>query len=217
MQIHKVEQGTSEWLSLRAGIPTASSFGKIITPGGQASKQAEIYSNEKVAELVVGKPIEGWEGNKWTEAGKDLEAQAVDAYAFIKEVDLEVVGFVTEEVGPNKQWLIGCSPDRFVHGDGLLEMKVPKPSTHIEYLLSGKVPNKYIPQIQGQLYGTGRKWCDWMSYHPEMEPLIIRVMRDEQYITALSGGLNRFCATVDAKLAKLEKLGYYTPVIKEAA
>jgi hypothetical protein len=41
MKIHNCTQGTEEWRKLRAGIPTASEFHKIITPKtGQLSKQA---------------------------------------------------------------------------------------------------------------------------------------------------------------------------------
>jgi hypothetical protein len=42
------------------------------------------------------------------------------------------------------------------------------------------------------LWISGRDWWDFMSYHPKMEPLIVRVFRDEEFIKALE------CAVIDA-------------------
>jgi hypothetical protein len=73
----------------------------------------------------------------------------------------------------------GASPDGLVGDDGGLEIKCPLPHTHVSYLRAGDVTGKYIPQIQGCLWITGREWWDFMSYHPAMEDLIVRVYRDE--------------------------------------
>jgi len=47
-----------------------------------------------------------------------------------------------------------------------------------------------------------------MSYYPEMPPLIIRVERDEEYITKLAGALGRFQALMQKKKDRLIELGY---------
>jgi hypothetical protein len=79
----------------------------------------------------------------------------------------------------------GASPDGLVGESGGLEIKCPMPATHIEYLRDGRLPSKYIQQVQGCLWISGRDWWDFMSYHPKMTPLIIRVYRDEVFIKAL--------------------------------
>lgn len=203
MQILDLEQNSPEWYAARLGVATASSFSKILTPTGKESTSADAYANELLAEMVVGGAVEGWEGNQWSERGNNLEAQAAEAYSFIMDTETNEVGFCLND--DNK---VGCSPDRLVGGDGLLEIKCPKASTHIAYLLKNTMVTTYIPQVQGQLYVTGRKWCDFMSYYPEMPPLIIRVERDEEYITKLAGALGRFQALMQKKKDRLIELNY---------
>ena len=53
-----------------------------------------------------------------------------------------------------------------------------------------------MPQIQGQMWVCEKKWCDFVSYCPDIKckfPLLIdRVMRDEQYIDALRWDTDKF-------------------------
>lgn len=51
--IHNVAQQTEEWFRIRIGRPTASCFDKIITPGGEPSKQSKDYSRLLVAECII--------------------------------------------------------------------------------------------------------------------------------------------------------------------
>ena len=39
----QVEQGSNEWIAARLGLPTASNFDKIITPGGKLSTSSRKY------------------------------------------------------------------------------------------------------------------------------------------------------------------------------
>ena len=206
MKIINCEQNTPEWYNSRVGIPTASSFSKILSATGKPSTSADGYANDIMSEVVAGKPLEGWSGNEWSERGKELESDAVAWYEFTNDVDTKEVGFCKADND-----LYGCSPDRLIDGDeGLLEVKCPKGSTHLGYLLKNQLPTTYIPQVQGQLLVTGRKWCDFLSYHPDMPKLIVRVERDEEYITKLSAALASFHTILSAKKAKLIKLGYLT-------
>lgn len=204
MQIHNdIEQGSPEWFAIRAGIPTASCFDKVLSPTGKMSTQAGVYANDLLAEIMTGGAVQQWEGNQWTERGNELEAEAVLFYEMQKGIETNEVGFVTN-------YSVGCSPDRFVGDDGLLEVKCPKASTQIKYLLEDKLEAKYIPQIQGQLYVTGRKWCDWLAYSDELPSIIIRVERDEQYITSLSGALQKLLTAIEEKKQRMIELGYLT-------
>ena len=77
----------------------------------------------------------------------------------------------------------GASPDGLVGDDGWLEIKCPNTATHIEYLLEGTVPGKYIAQMQWQMACTGRSWCDLVSFDPrlpaELSIHIRRLPRDD--------------------------------------
>ena len=66
----------------------------------------------------------------------------------------------------------------------------------IGYYLKG-FPSEYKQQVQGQMWITGRKWCDFYAYHPEMKPFMIRVDRDEDYIKLLSEKVLEFIGKVD--------------------
>ena len=200
-------QGSAEWYSIRAGKPTASCFEKILSPTGKTSTQANAYAELLLAELMTGGQVSTWAGNQHTERGRELESDAVVLYEIQTNTVTEQVGFIEEyESGYNQP--AGCSPDRLIGNDGLLEIKCPAPHTHLKYLLDNKIPIKYIPQVQGQLYITNCEWCDWMSYHPDMPPLIIRIKRDEEYITKLSEALRKFLHTLNEKKQRLIELGH---------
>jgi len=203
MIVHNVEQNSDAWVKCRLGIPTASAFDRILTPTGKASTQAEAYSNELLAEYLTSQPRgyeegAGFQGNAHTERGHQLEAEARAFAELERGYKVETVGFVTTDEG-----LIGCSPDGLVGDEGLLEIKCPAPWTHVEYLLGAKVPTKYYPQVQGQMYVAERQWCDFISYHPLLPPVLLRVERDEEYIAKLTTALTDFNAKLEAKRAVL--------------
>ena len=202
MILHECEQGSSKWLRLRCGLPTASEFHRIVTPGGKISQAQEHYRNELLAEFMLGRPTDGV-SMPWMDRGKELEAEAVEFYEFTNDTTTERVGFIT-----NDAKTYGASPDRLVGEKGLLEIKVPKPSTHIEYLLYKGVDERYRPQLQGQLLVTGRDWVEILSYHPEMPPALVHVERDEKYIKLLSEELDKFTEMLEKLKAAFIEQGY---------
>jgi hypothetical protein len=209
MKIIACEQNSPEWYAARAGIPTASSFDKIITATGKPSAQAENYALRLLAEIMTGGPIQEFDGNGWTERGHELEQEAADYYAALNDDDPLSVGFVTNDAGT-----IGCSPDRLIGLDGLLEIKCPSAHAHMSYLLDPEALKKaYFVQTQGQLFVTGRKWCDLISYFPALPVPIVRVTPDLSFQTALAASLSDFLDRIECKKAKLQALGY----MKEAA
>jgi hypothetical protein len=130
--------------------------------------------------------------------GQQLEESAVRAYEFQTGNVTEKVGFVTDDDGN-----LGCSPDRLIGETGLLEIKVPAPPTHVGYMLTGSIEQDYMPQLQGQLLLTSRKWVDIVSYCPPFPLVIIRVTRDGSYQTALAEALNQFVRDMLAARDKL--------------
>jgi len=91
--------------------------------------------------------------------GIDIEPIARAAYQASREL-VDEVGFVKH---PTIQWF-GASPDGLVGDDGLIELKVPRSTTHLDYWQSGKPPAKYVPQMLAQLSCTRRKWVDFVSF-----------------------------------------------------
>jgi len=179
MRIDQHEQGSPEWLASRLGIPSASMFAKIVTTKGAWSTSADSYINQLVAERLTGEREEVFQSHHMIR-GTELEPDARDLYSLMTDSEVTEVGFCLHDT-----LAAGCSPDGLIGEDGGLEIKCPAPSTHVEYLRGGVLPSKYKQQVMGCLWITGREWWDFMSYHPTMKPLIVRVERDEEYIAAL--------------------------------
>ena len=181
---HQFVQGTPEWFAARAGIPSASNFDKLITSTGEPSKSMPGYAITLAGEKFAGKPLDAWEGNAYTERGKLLEDDARQMYVFLNDVELQRVGFITDDSG-----LYGCSPDSLIGDDGMLEIKCLKAENHIKAILyykkHQKLPPDYVQQTQGQLLVVGRKWCDLFFFHPDLPRLCIRQTPDDVLHAAL--------------------------------
>lgn len=197
MIILDLPQRTPEWYQARLGIPTASSFGKIITNQLKPSTQAEVYQNQLVAEWYTGETGFNFISDAM-QRGIDLEPAALEAYEFATDKEVETVGFVYKDA---KQ-LVGASPDGLC-GDIGVEIKCPLPSTHVSYLLDGGLPATYAGQVQGSMYVTGFDAWDFVSYCPGFPPLIITVERDEKFMKAFAPLIDKF---IDGMLTKREKL-----------
>ena len=228
-------QRSEEWDRLRLGIPTSSEFHRIVKGGTEyvcqscgvvsptkrkkcadcgepvisreilkPSTQAEAYMHRLLAEWYFGGPLEDPESqykSAWMERGQFLEDQAVKSYEFETGTETEKVGFLTTDDG-----MVGCSPDRLVVGDeGVLEIKCPSPAVHMGYMVKRSVDDDYWPQLQAQLWLSGRSWVDIESYCPPFPTVIIRVPRDEQYIGLLSVELAKFVHAMQQARTLIEK------------
>lgn len=182
MQVFNMEQGSEEWLNIRMGTPTATSISSIVTPTGKLSKSYKKLASDLAADSLVSDPDDIFK-SKYMDRGSELEDEAISSYEEKTLNKVDRVGFVVRDG-------IGSSPDGLIESKGVLEVKCPAHREHVHCILAGKPPLKYIPQIQGNLFTTGREWCDFVSYHPgyKIEPLktfIVRVKRDEDYIKKL--------------------------------
>lgn len=204
MKIHNCEQGTPEWHALRAGKPTASEFSKLVTSKGEPSKSMADYAATLAAEAYAGEPVDAWEGNKHTDRGNELESEALALYELREGVDVERVGFVTDN-----EERYGCSPDGLVGKDGMVELKCLMAKNHVKaiiyYQKNGRCPTDYVQQAQGQMLICGRKWVDLVFYHPVLPLLIIRQTPDEAIVAGLAEQFPKVVAERDTVLAAIKK------------
>jgi putative phage-type endonuclease len=191
------EQGSPEWLASRLGRPSASMFGRLVTGSGKPSGSAESYINEMIAERLTGRS-KPFFTNEHMERGNFLEPEARQAYEFITDFEVVETGFILDDSQE-----FGCSPDGLVADDGGLEIKCPSDSVHVSYLRAGKVPAKYYQQVQGCMMITGREWWDFMSYHPEMPHLLVRMKRNEKFIKAMAEQLEAAVKTIVEETERL--------------
>jgi putative phage-type endonuclease len=202
-------QGSAEWLAARIGKLTASRLADAIakTKSGWGASRAN-YMAELIAERLTGAAAEQYT-NAAMAWGTATEPEARAAYCFRTDSDVTEVGFIPH---PTIE-MAGCSPDGLVGDEGLVEFKCPNTATHLETLLGGPIPAKYITQTGWQLAcHPKRKWCDWVSFDPRlpehMRLFIYRIKRDDAFIAGLERDAREFLAEVDAKVRALaEKYG----------
>ena len=192
---HLIEQNTDEWMELRRGKFTASSFSDLFLKPTTAGYRNAIF--KVVYERLTGEQPESFT-NDWMQRGHELEPFAVQQYELETFNDVLPGGFF--ELND----YVGASPDGLIGEDGLLEIKCPAYSTMIQYLIDRKLPTQYKWQVQGQLYVTGRKWTDFFAYHPKLKPIIIRVERDEVMISELEQKLFDCIKEVETIITKLK-------------
>lgn len=197
-------QGSEEWFAARCGHATASRFKDILAKikSGEAASRRN-YRAQLVAERMTGKPAESF-SNAAMEWGTAQEPYARMQYEALRGALVEETGFIHHQTIE----FCGASPDGLVGADGLVEFKCPNTATHIETVLSGMSPD-HMPQVQGQLWITGRQWCDFVSFDPRMpenlQVFIHRVERDDAYIKALEVAVVEFLSGVADTIKQLTK------------
>lgn len=201
-------QGSEIWQKeARCGKVTASKITDIMAKlkSGKPAAGRTTYMGQLIAERLTGVKSDGF-SNAAMQWGTETEPQAIAAYAYLREVDVERIAFMDH---PTIEFA-GMSPDGLVGEDGLLEIKCPNTATHIDFLISKAIPKKYQDQMQWQMACSGRKWCDYMSFDPRMpehlNKLIIRVDRDDKYIQEMEIEVIKFNSEIDEKLKTLETL-----------
>lgn len=188
--LHNFEQGSHEWLAIRLGKATGSRVADItkkLKSGGYSAARYD-YAMELALEILTGEPQGPDLSNvKWVQDGKEREPEAVALYEFMTDNVTELVGFATHDTIGG----FGASPDRLVGGDGLLEAKCPKAKTHLQYIEANVVPADYIPQMDAEMSCTGRKWVDFVSYHPSFPEHLRLFVKRHHYDAARVSEMER--------------------------
>lgn len=203
MRILDLEQGSEAWENFRAVRPTASCFGKFITPSKcDYSRQATRYACEIVASRMKLYTVDT-PPFAWMEHGNEMEPNAVLAYEKQFGVKTTKAGFVlpdfTDDFGGSPDRLVNVTQRDEAHWDceGILEIKCPKAETLMDMHLNDGSAELYAkPQIQGLLWIAKAQWCDFYVFHPELEPYHLRVLPDEEYQKKIGEHLLTFLAEI---------------------
>ena len=201
-----IEQGTDEWFAIRCGKVTASRVADVIatTKSGYSASRAN-YEAQLICEILTGKPAESY-SNAAMAWGTETEPLARAQYELKTGEMVNQVGFVVHPMIEQA----GASPDGLVGSEGLIEIKCPNTSTHLDTLLAQKVSSKYITQMTWQMVCTGRKWCDFVSYDPRLpenlQLFVQRIELDEDYAKKLQNEVVMFLVEVNEKVEKLRKI-----------
>jgi hypothetical protein len=200
-----VEQGSAAWYRVRLGVPSASHFDEIITPGGKPSTQSRKYKYRLIAERLLRESMDDEIGHiRWVAGGKEKEPFAAAHFQEVNGIELKKCGFCITDDGR-----LGASPDRFLgNGREGMEIKCPAAFTQIGYLLDGP-DEKYTPQVQGQLLVTEFDAMHFFSWHDRMPPFHRVTLPMPGYQANMRGLLNQFCDELDRDTERARSLGAY--------
>lgn len=194
-----LEQRSESWYEQRRGMVTASVVGQLIT--AKTLKPANNDYSRGLTALLVAERITGHTEPTFISndmfRGIDDEPRARDKYAEHYAPVSEVGFMVRDDWG----FSIGYSPDGLVGDDGLIEVKAPRPKTHLQTILAGDVPAQHMPQLQCGLLVSGRKWIDYLSYSGGMPMWPKRVFPDPKWHAAIVAAVAQFEAVAEGMTA----------------
>lgn len=198
MRISTAIQGTTDWLTQRIGVVTASNFSKVFTTAGKVSTSRDGLINQLIAENLLQKPTETFKSEAM-QRGNDLEPDARAVAELMLNVDIQEVGLIKMD-----DYEIGCSVDGLFNDTGI-EIKCPNASTHIAYLRKGKLPTIYTQQVQGAMLILDLSEYWFLSYHPDLDPLLIKVKRDDKLLKLAEPLLIETAEIIKTETEKLRK------------
>ena len=225
-----VKQQSKEWFDSRLGKFTSSQIHRLMTDPrtkaakekGELSQGAKTYILECVGEMLTGERAKEF-SSAVTDWGNWTEDKARHYY------ELETGHQVHETSYHPINDDSGASPDGIVYTDtdvGNFEIKCPDTAAqHLKYFLmeslepiEGGIKNyfklgkdddfksiakEYYFQVQCAMAATGHKWCDFVSFRPDlpMESIMIifRVSRNEAVIKKMLERIDK-AATVKHSL-----------------
>jgi hypothetical protein len=182
--------------------PTAESVKRALAGEmvGQPSDTAKRYAADLAIERISGMP-HGEPPKSWVlERGHVMEAAARMYY------EARTGSFVTEAgICVTDDGIFGYSSDGLVDDDGLIEVKGPIDSVKIMTMWATGDTSEYDCQMQGGMWITGRKWCDFIMYVPDLAAVgkdlfVKRVFRDDAFIDDMVERLVKFDRMVQANV-----------------
>jgi len=213
MVLHDLEVAESaplsDWQKARLGKITASRFGDVKRlKKGEWGETALSYLYDLVGEHLTGSPAGSFGGNSATDWGNEYEAEALREYT--KRTGRKV------KTGQNflqhpELALVGGTPDGLIGEKGVIEVKCPFTfKNHLRTVINRTVPEEYRAQVHGQIWLSGRQWCDFVSYDPRIPKgnparlVIVRVERSPMILNDLSNTIGEFHDLLLQKLAALK-------------
>lgn len=208
MKIIDCQQRSIEWHAARLGRVTSSCAAEMAATrkDGKESADRRNLRVRLALERLTGRSCESTFQSAAMLQGQAREADACGLYEALTGHILSTVGFVAHD-----ELMAGASPDGYIgEFEGLVEAKCPIPATHLGYLKTGIVPDEYAKQIVHQLWITGARWCDWISFNPDfpeaLRMKLVRINRDEAQIASYELIVRAFLTEVEREYESVSSL-----------
>jgi hypothetical protein len=193
MRVINLKQGTDSWLEFREDKASGSVMSQAISN----KKETRLGLIKKMLARKYSTYADTGYKSESMERGNDEEKFASKEYEARFDCKLEVVGACQHDT---LDWLM-FSPDRFKNGrKTYVEIKSPDSNTMIGYMLDGKMPSAYMPQILTSfIVNEIQEDAELVIYDPRFHEhnhrmLVIRVTREElrEEIDSMMKALCRF-------------------------
>lgn len=201
------EQRSDEWRLARVGRLTGSRAQHMMAriKSGEAAARRNLRVGMGL-ERITGKPYERGFSSRYTDQGIETEPLGIAAYEARTGSIVERTGFLSCE-----SIMVGCSLDGHINAfEGILEAKCPESATHYGYLKTREIPEEYRWQCLHNMWVSGAKWCDFVSFDPsfpaDLQYLCVRMERNEKDITAYALAATMFLAEVVVEVNEIQKL-----------
>lgn len=209
MIVHTCDQRSPEWFALRAGRLTGSFAADMLATLKVKKGEAACRRDLRVRlalERITGRPISGDYVSAAMQRGTDKEPTARSAYEVTTGNIVRQTGFVAHD-----SLMVGFSPDGDVDDfGGLVEIKCPNSTTHLDTWRAGTVPPEHLPQVQHALWISGAQWCDFVSFDDRLPSdlalFVVRVQRADVDLAGYELGVRLFLSEVDTEKAAIEAL-----------
>jgi len=163
MKLVNLKQKSKEWLEWRRNKVMASDSPIIM--GVSPYKDSVKLLDEKINRYEA-------PANQWMQRGLDLEPLALSEFERMTgQTMFPCIGLHENE------WAGASFDGMTLEEDAIVEIKCPGKKDH-DVALEGKIPKKYVYQIQHQLYVSGLDLCYYFSFDGE-KGKIIEVERDD--------------------------------------
>ena len=189
-----MEQNSPDWFNIRLGLFTSSNIFNLFVKGrgGGISKSAETYITQKAIESIYPLEVEGF-SSKAMAWGTEHEDSARNVYEVMSGNEVTNGGFYVFDENT------GSSPDGLIGDDGIVEIKCPYTRiNHINNVINlkddvdlYKLSKQYYYQVHHQMFCSGRKYVDFMSFDPRLLDQknflhVIRIERNEDLMEEMA-------------------------------
>lgn len=163
-----------------------------VSDGDEAKGLTALLAAERITGWAEETPMTSdmWRGVEAEPFARDLYSQHF--------AEVTQVGFMIRE---ERGWQLGFSPDGLVGDEGLIEIKAPRPKTHLRTILADQVPAHYLAQCQAGLLVSGRNWLDYVSFVGGMPLYRHRVYPDQQWFDVITAACTQAEQNITAMVA----------------
>ena len=176
MKIINLKQKSQEWLQWRRSKIMASDAPIIM--GVSPYKNAERLLEEKIGCFET-------QASHWMQRGIDLEPVALSEF----EKEKNLIMFPCVGLHENG-WMASSFDGMTLEEDVIVEIKCPGKRDHA-LAVKDKIPEKYYPQLQHQIYVSSLQMTYYYSFDGE-KGITLEVKRDDVYIENMIAKLFEF-------------------------